>query len=207
MILEENGITLEAYLDKNTDIICVFGCLLTESGKKIKEEMLSWILTKYDCIIVNQEAPGKLFEFPALVMAKKVSIMYNKPVLYLHTKGAAHSTNVYNQVNCRMIWKDEFINHYDDYYNEVNKDKNIAKVLCPFCSNKHNTTILNGFIANQLAWQKVSIPKPVERFRYEHIFDPVKVQMFGRVLNNVNALGKTDPGFKQMLNYINNFNI
>lgn len=205
MILEENGITLEAYLDKNTDIICVFGCLLTDAGKKIKQEMLDWILPKYDCFVVNQEAPGKLFEFPGLVMAKKVSIMYNKPVLYLHTKGAAHSTNVYNQVNCRLVWKDEFINHYDEYYNEVNKDKNIAKVLCPFCGTKQNTTILNGFIANEKAWRIVNIPNPVERLRYEHIFNSVNVKMFGRILNNVNDLCNKDTGFRKMLKYINKY--
>lgn len=205
MNLKECGITLEAYLDKNSDIICVFGCLLTEAGKKIKQEMLEWILPKYDCYVVNQEAPGELFEYPALLMAKKISKMYNKPVLYLHTKGAANSKNIYDQNKCRMIWKDEFINHYNEYFAELKKDKKIAKVLCPFTGSE-KSTILNGFIANVIAWKKVNIPEPIERYRYEHLFTSLKdVKMFGRIMNDVNILKRTNT-FNKMLSYINNFN-
>lgn len=202
--MQQNGITLEAYLDNNTDIICVFGCLLTEIGKQIKAEMLKWILTKYDTIVVNQEAPGKLFEYPALKMAQVVSKNYNKPVLYLHTKGAAHSKNVYDQTKCRLVWKDEFINHYNEYFSRIKNFK--SQVLCPFTGKGH-TTILNGFIATTQAWQNVIIPQPTERFRYEHIFNSVKnVEMFGRVMRDVNIIQR-DVGFSRMLKYINNFKL
>ncbi len=202
--LNKNGITLESYMDKDTDVICVFGCLLTEAGKKIKEEMLPWILEKYDCIVVNQEAPGKLFEYPALKMAKSISMNYNKPVLYLHTKGAAHSKNVYDQTKCRLVWYDEFINHYDEYLSHIKNNK--PQVLCPFTGRCH-TTILNGFIATTPAWQNVMIPQPVERFRYEHIFNSVEnVEMFGRVIKDAN-ISYRDAGFIRMLKYINNFKL
>lgn len=202
--LNENGITLESYMDKDTDVICVFGCLLTEAGKKIKEEMLPWILEKYDCIVVNQEAPGKLFEYPALKMAKFVSMKYNKPVLYLHTKGAAHSKNVYDQTKCRQVWRDEFINHYDEYLSHIKNNK--PQVLCPFTGRRH-TTILNGFIATAPAWKGVPLPPPDERLRYEHIFNNLRnVEMFGRVMKDVN-LASRDAGFARMLKYINNFKL
>lgn len=201
--LEEHGITLESYMDKDTDIICVFGCLLTEAGKKIKEEMLPWILEKYDCIVVNQEPPGKLFEFPAMKMAKLISMKYNKPVLYLHTKGAAHSKNVYDQINCRLIWKDEFSSHYDWYKEHILENESV--ILLPFCGKQHST-ILNGFIASPLAWSKVNIPEPAERYRYEHIFNTVKdVKLIGRLMNDVNFLSVADLGFRRMLKYINSY--
>ena len=201
--LLDAGITLESYLEKDTDIICVFGCLLTDAGKQIKKEMLSWILPKYDCVVVNQDPPGDLFEFPALKMAQKISIEYNKPVLYLHTKGAAHAVNVYNQEKCRMIWKDEFINHYNDYLHELNST-NDAEVLCPFCG-KQKSTILNGFIANVNAWKKVSIPLPEERYRFEHIFSKTDVKMYGRIFNDIHDLCNRDAGFRKMIKFINSY--
>ena len=204
--LEKFGITLESYLDNETDIICVFGCLLTKEGQKIKREMLKWIVPQYDCIVVNQQPPGKLYEFPGLKMAKTASIRFNKSVLYLHTKGAAHSTNIYNQEKCRMVWKNEFIDNYDSYINELNHTKG-PEVLCPFSGvgANYKPTILNGFIANVDAWKLADIPEPIERYRYEHIFANTDVKMYARIYNDVNELNMSDPGFRRMVTYINTF--
>lgn len=203
--LDKNGITLESYMDKDTDIICVFGCLLTEAGKKIKEEMLPWILEKYDCIVVNQEAPGKLFEYPALKMARCVSMKYNKPVLYLHTKGAAHSKNVYDQTKCRLVWHDEFINHYDFYKEHI--DLNKPQVLCPFIDTSIKTTILNGFIATPKAWAIVNVYYPsgdkMSRLMYEHLFRNTPTECIGRVFNDASIRNKTS--FNKVLKYIADF--
>lgn len=201
--LNENGITLESYIDKDTDVICVFGCLLTEAGKKIKEEMLPWILEKYDCIVVNQEAPGKLFEYPALKMARFISMKYDKPVLYLHTKGAGHSKNVYDQAKSRLMWKDEFVNNYAFYREHIDMKK--AQVLCPFSDSKKPMTFLNGFIATPKAFAKVDIYYPTpgqerSRYGYEHLFEKINVECICRILDGVQLCNNN---FKKMVKYIN----
>ena len=37
--------------------LCVFGCLLSNNGKKIKEQMLSWLKTEYNVFCVDQNPP------------------------------------------------------------------------------------------------------------------------------------------------------
>ena len=206
--LTQHQCTVETQYEKaDSPILCVFGCLLTESGKKIKEEMLPWLKEKYSVTIVNQEAPGSLFEFPALKYAKELSIKTNKPVLYIHTKGAGNSKNMYDQTRCRAIWKNEFSDNYDWYLNKVST--NNAVVCCPFTHKNLGMTILNGFIATPEAWKKTNVYLPRigvadDRLGFEHLFDFTDCEINGHIMEDV-ILGTT--AFDRMLTYINNYKI
>ena len=205
-LLSEWNCTVEHQYEKeDSPILCVLGCLLTESGRKIKEEMLPWLTEKYSVTVVNQAAPGELFEFPALKYAKELSIAENKPVLYIHTKGAGNSTNVYNQAKCRSIWKSEFHDDYDWYANQIKAG--YAAVCCPFTHKNIGMTILNGFMATPEAWKKANVYYPKrgvgdERLGYEHLFDFTDCNVYGHIMNDV-ILGTT--AFDRMLEYINNY--
>ena len=86
-------------------MICVFGVLKTEEGLRVKEEMLGWLRPQYDVIAVEQDAPGALYEYPALSLAFDIAAKTGKTVLYLHTKGAANVTDVQEEI--RTMWKNE----------------------------------------------------------------------------------------------------
>jgi hypothetical protein len=183
--------------------VCIFGCLLTERGKEIKHEMLSWLQTKYSVICINQEAPGDLFEFPALLCAREHSIRYNIPILYLHTKGAAHQTNVYEQSKVRNLWKHEFIDNYDYYQAKVLSDP--YAVAAPFVSDAPlGITWLNGFIAGTSAWKNALVNPPTQplgRLVYEFIFRNTEHHPCSRVLPHVNDIHS--DAFEHMKRYIN----
>jgi hypothetical protein len=167
--------------------------------------LLSWITRRYDCIAVNQEPPGRLFEYPALFIAQQTSISTGKPVLYLHTKGAANPTNVYNQARVRKLWRFEFDEHYDEYMNIINSHSRI--VACPFTGTKHYTTWMNGFIATAEAWKVANNIKPpklgkiYERFQYEHCFRDAPVIGCGRIMSDIE--GYPEPGGMKMVSFIN----
>lgn len=194
----------EVIKNENTKIMCIFGCLLSERGKEIKKEMLKWLTEKYDVICVNQEYPGTLYEWPAMLFAKKYSIENNIPVLYLHTKGAFNTKNVYEQDKVRALWKDEFINNYDWYEKTVLENPNA--VVAPFVADYPiNTTWCNGFIAGPEAWTKCKLSDTRRtRFEYEHIFKNTKIDPISRVLKGVNTPNyKTDIKIQMMIKYIN----
>lgn len=198
------GVCVETIQYKHTPIICVLGVLANQRGLEIKNEMLKWIVTKYDCIAVNQEPPGVLFEYPGLLIAQQTSIITNKPVLYLHTKGAAHSTNVYNQATCREVWRREFIDHYDEYLLMMGSAKSV--MACPFTGKTRHTTWLNGFMATPNGWavaQNIVPPENGNRFPYEHCFKDVNIKAYGRIMNNVESY--PEPGGNAMVRYINGF--
>lgn len=48
-------------------MIAVLGVLKTQEGLRVKEEMLEWMRPVFDVLTVEQEAPGALYEYPALV--------------------------------------------------------------------------------------------------------------------------------------------
>lgn len=182
--------SFEFIKDEGTPIMCVFGCLLTEAGLKIKEEMLDWLTKKYDVICVNQEPPGTLYEWPALKFVQRYSIDNNVPVLYIHTKGAGHAKNVYDQDKVRKFWKDEFVNNYN-FYNENDYTKSI--VICPY-TNKAGATWLNGFIASPEAWKNTNLKQTSDRYYYEHCFDNnKKVNVIGRIDSHVEKPEKLGP--------------
>lgn len=183
------GCSIEPIEHRGTPILCVLGCLLTEAGEAIKREMIEQFRKKYDIIAVNQEPPGKFYEFPALSFAQIVSIKSDKPVLYVHTKGAGHSQNVYNQAKCRKMWYDEFINHYDEYINYLTVHSD--EVMCPFTGSTKYTWI-NGFMAGVTAWKNVKIQQTVDRFYYEYIFRDYPVNIHGRIRNDVSFFPSTE---------------
>lgn len=177
----------------NTPILCILGVLANDRGIEIKHEMLRWITSKYDCISVHQDYPGKLFEYPALSFAQYASIRFNKPVLYVHTKGAFHATNVCKQHLVRKLWYREFILHYQWYLDIIKHNKKV--VACPFIGDKAHTTWTNGFIATPDAWMSIPVvPKLKDRLPYEHLFRDANINAFGRILNNVNSYDSSTPG-------------
>lgn len=171
--------------------LCVLGSYLTEEGKKIKAEMLSWLEKEYDIICVDQEVTSKLFEYPAIKRALELSISKNEPVLYIHTKGAgnkipsyANSKRMMNpnynvpksakpedcQKVIRNLWKYEFTKErLKIYLKEVNNTKPI--VCCPY-TGPEKITWWNAWIINSAA-AKIIMPKLKQtdyRWYYERIF-------------------------------------
>lgn len=199
-----NGITVELIRKTGTPIMCVFGCLLSDAGKKIKDEMLRWIVNKYDCICVNQAYPGVLYEWPALAFAHDYAIKYNVPVLYVHTKGAFNSSNVYNQTKCRKLWEDEFINHYEWYATQVLSRKHDSIVAGPFIAAPHDGhTWLNGFIATPSAWKQVDLTTPSpNRYIYEFLFRECEYIPISRIYGNING-ANSEYHFDKLVDYVN----
>ena len=124
--------------------LCVFGCLLTKNGIAIKDEMLQWLKPEYHVFCIDQQPPGKLYEYPAIKYACQLAVDMNKPVLYIHTKGAAHNALVQSYV--RKMWKNEFTYPNSmNYFNTVNTDN--PTVACPITSSDR-ITWLNAWVIN-----------------------------------------------------------
>ena len=186
---------------KNIKDICVFGVLKTDAGIRIKQEMLEWLTDIYNVIAVIQDAPGILFEWPALYCAQATSISMNKPILYLHTKGAGNSNTRYKQSYVRKLWKDEFYYHKKDYIESVNTKTPI--VACPIISNELKITWWNGFIANPKAWELIGTIQPnTNRFVYEQLFKNSSVNVFGRITSHYTT---NADGVYSAANFINNY--
>lgn len=172
---------------------CVLGVLKTELGITIKDEMLKWLKPTYNVYIIEQEPPGIYFEYPALLFMKQLQLETKKPCLYLHTKGAAHDN--FSQKYVRLLWKDEFINHIDEYFQMINT--NIPTIACPF-TGPEKITWLNGMIFNYEAAKTIEIPLPKYRYYYEQLCrisvsknNYNNINVIGRIYNDVN-IGKTD---------------
>src|SRR5574344_529876 len=106
---------------------CVLGVLKTEAGLRIKEEMLGWLRDKYEVITVEQNAPGKLLEYPALKLAVETAIEFNEPILYIHTQGAANVNQA--QFFVRELWKREFNRHAEEYFQFDDKPQCKAPIV------------------------------------------------------------------------------
>ena len=171
--------------------LCVFGCLLTDIGKQIKREMLTWLTSSYHVLCIDQQPPGRLFEYPAMLYAAKLSVDTNQPVLYIHTKGAANQNHL--QAKVRHLWQIEFgTSHASKYFSVVNSNNPI--VATPFAS-PEGSTWFNGFVMNPAA-SKICLQvindfnhpiskhlKPENiRYRYEHMFRDTKCHVIG-ILN------------------------
>lgn len=196
------GVTVEPVKMTGTPVICVLGVLANERGLAIKQELLSWITNKYDCIAVHQEPPGRLFEYPALWIAQQTALSMKKPVLYLHTKGAANPNNVYNQEKVRQLWRCEFDFHYDDYIRLLQSNDRV--VACPFTGTRLHSTWMNGFVATPNAWKvakNIVPPKFGDRYPYEHCFRDAPVVGYGRIMNDIE--GYPEPGGRKMVKFIN----
>jgi len=156
--------------------LCVLGCLLTEAGKTIKAEMLSWLEKEYDVLCIDQNPPGSMFEYPAIKCAIKMAIDMNEPVLYLHTKGAAHDyiweRGIKNyQTEIRKFWSKQFIENKSAYFSA---DLNSVLVNTPMLSNERKT-IFNAFVIYPNAAKELlkTFHIDKDRFYYERMFSEI----------------------------------
>ena len=167
---------------------CVFGILRTAAGLKIKDEMLKWLLPLYKVECVEQDPPGKEFEYPALKRAFETAVATNEPVLYLHTKGAANTLEVY-QSYVRLIWQKLFGNkeRHDACFSAFEFEDE-PFVLCPYAG-KTKATWFNGFIvspkAASIALTRLLKPNECERHYYEHeLFNDPRIHVKGILRND-----------------------
>lgn len=189
---------------------CVLGVLKTEHGLKIRDELLSWFSPVYNVYVVEQEVPGKMFEYPALLFMKYLQMETKKPCLYIHTKGAANDKD--SQAYVRRMWKDEFIEHKDEYFSLI--DTNVPVIACPFTGDE-KITWLNGMLFNYEAAKVIEIPLPKNRYLYEQLCNRKvskenneKIAVVGRVYNDI-SIGKyghdNNPLKKKAAKYVGKF--
>lgn len=183
---------------------CVLGVLKTEEGLRIKEEMLCWLRDKYDVITVEQNAPGKLLEYPALKLAVETAIEFNEPILYIHTKGAANVNQA--QFFVRELWKREFNRHAEEYFQFD------AKPQCkaPIVSSSTNVCWFNAFTMNVAAAKEIqkTFGFTENRWHYESAIIPMKVEVIGRLadIDNLNIqFNKFYEAFDKSTKYITGF--
>lgn len=181
----------------------ILGVLKTEHGLAIKDEILL-NLNMHDFTIIEQEPPGIQYEFPALKCAIELSIKINKPILYLHTKGAfneippipknpeiqsmatfipPNATLKDWQPCVRKMWYHEFGKNIDKYIEAVKGDEPI--VACPY-TGSCKATWLNGFIMNSAAAKEIQkiFKFTTNRYWYEFMFSECKtVQIKGLIYN------------------------
>ena len=93
--LQDVSILFRECNGRQSERYCVLGVLKSPRGLQIRDEMLSWLLNEYNVYCVEQEMPGKLFEYPALRFAQWLCIEKDcDDVLYVHTKGAGRPSDV-----------------------------------------------------------------------------------------------------------------
>lgn len=101
--LQDVSISFKECDGRQSDRYCVLGVLKSSRGLQIRDEMLSWLLKEYNVYCVEQEMPGKLFEYPALRFAQWLCIEKGyEDVLYVHTKGAGRPSDVQKKI--RKMW-------------------------------------------------------------------------------------------------------
>jgi len=188
-------------------MLVVLGCLLTEAGIKIKEEMLEHF-KEHNILCIDQNPPGILFEYPAIKCAAKLAVEMNESVLYVHTKGAGNPIPwyIYNkmpklsimdykpknakaedwQPSVRKMWYYEFNGErLKTYLKELRYD--IPMVVCPFSEPKKSTW-QNGFIINPLAGAELlkHLHQSTDRNYFEHIFENIdSIIVKGIVYNDI----------------------
>ena len=156
-----NGIEIVEYNTTDTECIAVIGCLKTDKGMKILQELLSWVPNKFHTYIVYQDPPGNLYEYPAMKWAKDVAKLFNKSVMYIHTKGA-----VYDRIETvwvRNNWKDFYLNNYEWIMKNLDKQNTV----CCLFTGKTKVPWFNSFIATPDAWEKTKIKISSDRYYFE----------------------------------------
>lgn len=158
--------------------LCVFGILDTPTGREIAREMLAWLHIYYDVRQIRHD--GTLFEFPALLAAKRLSEETNEPVLYIHTRGAV---NVWpTTIPTRKCWKEEFGVQWEKYFKLAKTDEPL--VLCPFVD-YNNETRYNGFVANAAAWKEIDLLPSKDRMVFEKLWsNKPNVRVVGLLVNS-----------------------
>lgn len=194
-----NNIQIEKHFNKHNKCYCVLGSILNNEGIKIEQEMLNWLSQKYDVISIKQLKPYNLFEYPGILFALKLSIDSNENVLYLHTKGAYNQG--FYQSHIRNLWKDEFINHYDDYIKLLTNNKNA--IACPF-TGSYKWTWYNGFFISPAAINNFTLKQDSNRYYYETLFQNEKnINVIGRIYNDIDNKNNSNNDSKiKMRKYI-----
>ena len=180
----------------------VIGMLDNDMGHIILDEMRNALPYLHHAFVVDHD--GSMFEYPAIFYAIQLSMDLNRPVLYLHTKGAfnqvapVNSTtlNMYTnmpkgatqmdwQRMVRKMWYYEYGKNLDTHLKNVNVNR--AVVSCPY-TGKCKLTWFNGFIMNSLAAKKLSetFKYTTNRFYYEQMFKRLDdVDVVGTRLSNI----------------------
>lgn len=188
-------------------MLAILGCLMTEAGKQIKNEMLEK-LNEHTFFCVPQEPPGVLFEYPGILYTAQLSVDTNQPVLYIHTKGAGNPVPWYIfaklpnraivddmpnganpsdwQSTVRKFWYHEYTgDRLKEYLSLL--DSNTPCVVCPF-TGKDKSTWQNAFIINPLAGREILEHLKItdNRDYYEHIFETMpNVTVKGLIYNDI----------------------
>ena len=187
--------------------LAVLGVLLTDEGKRIKQEMLNWLNPEFNVMCIEQNPPGKLFEYPAIKYAAKLAIDLNEPVLYIHTKGAANKIPGYYkrmmnknfnvpptakpedcQKVIRDLWKNEFTGErLKEYISKCNTNK--PTVCCPY-TGKQKWTWWNAWIINPSAAKILlkNLKQTDYRWYYERVFADIKeINVIGMRMNDLHS--------------------
>ena len=137
-------------------MLCVMGVLKTQKGLIIKERISAYLNKYFESIFyVEQDPPGVLFEYPAILCTLKMAIDMNEPVLYIHTKGAADPYKMWYQKPVKKLWQQEFgTDKVIETYKKVCIDE--PTVICPIAGIKKQTW-WNAFIINPAA-AKIILP-------------------------------------------------
>lgn len=182
---------------------CVLGVLKTEAGLKIKEEMLAWLSPIYEVFCVEQEAPGVLYEYPAIKMAADLAVDLDEPVLYLHTKGAAMPNQAQPMV--RAFWQHEFTVNSEKYFEMVNENKPL--VSAPYTM-KRNIAWFNAFVMNPIAakWLLTYLKPQSDRYWFEQQLwnHDSTVTMLGLYDDMVSTFSDPWPAFVYLFNGVMN---
>ena len=170
--------------------LCVFGIMDNHAGREIAREMMEWLQQAYDVTPVVHD--GSKFELPALLAAQKLSRETQRPVLYLHTRGAVN-TYVYT-VPTRRMWREEFGTQGAKYF--AIADTITPRVVCPFVDYDRETRY-NGFVANTAAWDMLELKETTDRFDYERLWiDKPECEVLGLLIN------RSDRAIKDIRAYL-----
>lgn len=130
-------------------LLCVMGVLKTEKGLLIKDRISNYLKDRFDVLYIEQDPPGKLYEYPAIKYALQMSVDMNEPVLYIHTKGAADPCHAWYQTSVKKMWEKEFgTDKVFNVYKKINTNK--PMIACPLIG-KNNETWYNGKFINPAA--------------------------------------------------------
>lgn len=149
-------------------MLAVMGVLKTEKGMIIKDRISNYLKLRFDILYIEQDPPGKLFEYPAIKYALKMAIEMNEPVLYIHTKGAADPHHTWYQTPVKKLWEYEFgTKKVEESYKRVCCDEPL--VICPIAGTA-NQTWWNGMIINPAAAKLImkTFHYDKNRFYYEY---------------------------------------
>lgn len=166
---------------------CIFSIMDNDNGLYIADEMNEWLKPQFDVIEVHHN--GKEFEWPGIKATADLSIQTNEPVLYIHTKGAAHGNQAQSPI--RNWWKKE-LTHNIGAYVEALKTHD---VVCPI-SGKENHTWFNMFIAKPNAWKAIYKellePKLDNRYFYEDMWINTDIDVYGVLCNDIDHYNVTN---------------